>query len=176
MMTQLRQCCNHPFLFMHPRPDADPERIVNAAGKLQMLDRMLPKLQAAGHRVAIFSQFTPVLDILEDYLILRKYAFVRLDVAPFEDELTMTHKQRTRAADRFNKEASDDFVCLMSAAGLSANLMGADTVILYEPTLWNMQVSTAQFEHAMPLNYHDSRTRSPFRRTFLRNLTFVVLF
>lgn len=33
--------------------------------------QLLPKLQGEGHRVLIFSQFTRLLDILEDYLIFR---------------------------------------------------------------------------------------------------------
>ena len=44
-MMQLRKCANHPFLF----PDADtsdPEALVQASGKMQMLDRLLKKLHA----------------------------------------------------------------------------------------------------------------------------------
>ena len=53
-------------------PDAAPdpyeitEGIVQGSGKLKMLDRMLPKLREDGHRVLIFSQFTSMLDLLED--------------------------------------------------------------------------------------------------------------
>jgi SNF2 family DNA or RNA helicase len=39
-----------------------------AAGKLSVLDRLLSKLKARGHRVVLFSQFTMMLDILGDYL------------------------------------------------------------------------------------------------------------
>jgi SNF2 family DNA or RNA helicase len=45
----------------------------------QVLDRLLPKLQAAGHRCVIFSQFTTVLDILDDYLNFKEIKFCRLD-------------------------------------------------------------------------------------------------
>jgi SNF2 family DNA or RNA helicase len=38
------------------------------AGKLSVLDRLLSKLKARGHRVVLFSQFTMMLDILGDYL------------------------------------------------------------------------------------------------------------
>lgn len=44
-----------------------------------MLDQMLPKLKAGGHRVLIFSQFTSVMDILGDYLKYRNYKHLRLD-------------------------------------------------------------------------------------------------
>jgi hypothetical protein len=46
---------------------------VEAAGKLAVLDRLLAMLRARGHRVVLFSQFNVMLDILEDYLIMRGY-------------------------------------------------------------------------------------------------------
>lgn len=36
-----------------------------------LVDKLLPKLHAGGHKVLIFSQMTRVLDILEDYLHYR---------------------------------------------------------------------------------------------------------
>jgi chromodomain-helicase-DNA-binding protein 4 len=41
---------------------------VEASGKMVLLDKMMPKLREQGHRVIIFSQFTRVLDLLEDWL------------------------------------------------------------------------------------------------------------
>ena len=78
-MMQLRKCTNHPYLFEEADPGPTDERLVEASGKLRVLDRLLPKLQAAGHRCVLFSQFTSVLDVLEDYLNYRGYAFCRLD-------------------------------------------------------------------------------------------------
>ena len=37
------------------------------------------KLQKAGNRCVLFSQFTTVLDLLDDYLRMRGYRFCRLD-------------------------------------------------------------------------------------------------
>ena len=51
----------------------------NLKPKLQVLDRLLHKLKARGHRVVIFSQFTSMLDILHDYLSFREWKFCRLD-------------------------------------------------------------------------------------------------
>ncbi|TYZ63820.1 hypothetical protein PybrP1_007352 [[Pythium] brassicae (nom. inval.)] len=80
---QLRKCCNHPFLFdeaLDGRGEvATDERLVTASGKLQVLDKMLARLQRAGHKVLIFSQMTRVLDILEDFVDLRGYRSCRLD-------------------------------------------------------------------------------------------------
>ena len=43
------------------------EAMVQASGKLVLVDKLLPKLKAGGHKVLIFSQMIRVLDILEDY-------------------------------------------------------------------------------------------------------------
>ena len=47
------------------------EDIVDASGKLEVLDRLLQKLLAKGHRMVVFSQWNRVLDIIEDYLNMR---------------------------------------------------------------------------------------------------------
>ena len=41
------------------------EDLIRASGKFELLDRMLPKLLRAGHRVLMFSQMTQVMTILE---------------------------------------------------------------------------------------------------------------
>lgn len=38
-----------------------------------LIDKLLPKLKSGGHRVLVFSQMVKCLDILEDYLIYRKW-------------------------------------------------------------------------------------------------------
>ena len=40
---------------------------------------MLSRLKDAGHRVVLFSQFTSMLDILDDYCRFRGYEHARLD-------------------------------------------------------------------------------------------------
>lgn len=54
------------------------QALVHASGKLVLIDKLLPKLRAGKHRVLIFSQMIRVLDILEDYLVHRKYVFVTI--------------------------------------------------------------------------------------------------
>ena len=44
-------------------------------------DKLLPKLQANGHKVVIFSQFRIMLNIIEDYMVLRGFSFDRVDGA-----------------------------------------------------------------------------------------------
>ncbi len=47
--------------------------MVEAAGKMGVLDRLLARLKARDHRVTLFSQSNRMLDIIEDYLLLRGY-------------------------------------------------------------------------------------------------------
>jgi hypothetical protein len=53
---------------------------------MQLLDRLLPKLKAGGHRVVLFSQFTSMLDLLDDYLSMRGYAYVDTALGGMADD------------------------------------------------------------------------------------------
>ena len=44
-----------------------------------MLDKLLCRLKKRGHRVVLFSQFLSQLDVFEDYLEMRGFAYCRLD-------------------------------------------------------------------------------------------------
>ena len=90
-LMELRKCCNHPYL-LKGIEDSLPalataglqaalERMVAASGKLDLIDKMLAKMIPRGHRMLIYSQFTTVLNILEDWLIGRGWGFQRIDGA-----------------------------------------------------------------------------------------------
>lgn len=49
------------------------------SGKFKMMDDLLPQMNDNGDRVLIFSQFTMVLDIMEQYLKVRGHRYLRLD-------------------------------------------------------------------------------------------------
>ena len=54
-----------------PPPPAEPtplELLTGSSGKMTLIAKLLPKLKSQGKKVLIFSQFTIVLDLLEDYL------------------------------------------------------------------------------------------------------------
>ena len=51
------------------------QAIVKSSGKLILLDKLLLRLKDGGHRVLIFSQMVRLLDILEEYLKLRRFSF-----------------------------------------------------------------------------------------------------
>ncbi|AEC08101.1 SNF2-related N-terminal domain [Arabidopsis thaliana x Arabidopsis arenosa] len=140
-VMELRNICNHPYLSqLHseevnniiPKHFLPP--IVRLCGKLEMLDRMLPKLKATDHRVLFFSTMTRLLDVMEDYLTLKGYKYLRLDGQTSGGD-------RGALIDGFNKSGSPFFIFLLSirAGGVGVNLQAADTVILFD-TDWNPQV------------------------------------
>ncbi|RWS19172.1 hypothetical protein B4U80_10442, partial [Leptotrombidium deliense] len=82
IMMELKKCCNHATL-IRPTDELNHldslTRIIRGAGKLVLLDKLLCRLRETGHRVLIFSQMVRMLDILSDYLTLRRFPFQRLD-------------------------------------------------------------------------------------------------
>ncbi|CAL9107744.1 unnamed protein product [Musa textilis] len=134
LSMQLRKCCNHPYLFVGDYNMWQKEEIVRASGKFELLDRLLPKLQKSGHRVLLFSQMTRLIDILEIYLQLHSFKYLRLDGSTKTDERGMLLKQ-------FNAPNSPYFMFLLStrAGGLGLNLQSADTVIIFDSD-WNPQM------------------------------------
>ena len=137
VVMQLRKCCNHPYLFQGAEPGPPyqtGEHLVEAAGKLTLLDKLLPKLQSRQSRVLIFSQMTRLLDILEDYCLFRKYKYCRIDG-------DTSGEDRESQIDDYNAPGSDKFVFLLStrAGGLGINLYTADVVVLYDSD-WNPQM------------------------------------
>ncbi|KAF4337308.1 adenosinetriphosphatase [Fusarium beomiforme] len=99
-------------------------------GKLQILDKLLRKLQAGGHRALIFTQMTKVLDILEQFLNIHGHKYLRLDGATKVE-------QRQILTDRFNNDPRIlCFILSTRSGGLGINLTGADTVIFYDQD-WN---------------------------------------
>ncbi|KAG5419184.1 SWR1 [Candida metapsilosis] len=99
-------------------------------GKLQKLAQLLRTLTAEGHRALIFTQMTKVLDILEQFLNIHGYRYMRLDGATkIEDRQLLTEK--------FNRDPKIPvFILSTRSGGLGINLTGADTVIFYDSD-WN---------------------------------------
>ncbi|KAK4737983.1 hypothetical protein R3W88_001680 [Solanum pinnatisectum] len=134
LSMQLRKCCNHPYLFVAEYNIYRKEEIVRASGKFELLDRLLPKLRRAGHRVLLFSQMTRLMDILEVYLQVHDFKYLRLDGSTKTEERGTLLKQ-------FNAPDSPYFMFLLStrAGGLGLNLQTADTVIIFDSD-WNPQM------------------------------------
>jgi len=145
---QLRKTCCHPYLIdgvedqalesLQPEPGQSHEDhimqlLVNSSGKFILLDKLLPRLKEQDHRVLIFSQFTRVLDVLEDYLGHRRFSYERIDGS-------VSGGKRQEAIDRFSAPNSKTFCFLLSTRGCGQgiNLTAADTVIMFDCD-WNPQ-------------------------------------
>jgi hypothetical protein len=162
IQAELRKCCNHPFLIrgvieketknLHDElkvdendpteiiEDGDPrmvkawhERLIQSSGKLVLVNKLLPKLKADGHKVLIFSQMVMVLNILEEYCEGAGIDIERLDGQ-------IHGMERQAAIDRFCEKDSTCHVFLLStrAGGVGINLIAADTVIIFDSD-WNPQ-------------------------------------
>ncbi|XP_057546267.1 chromatin structure-remodeling complex protein SYD-like isoform X3 [Amaranthus tricolor] len=140
-VMELRNICNHPYLSQLHAEEVDsfiPKHflppIVRLCGKLEMLDRLLPKLKATNHRVLFFSTMTRLLDVMEEYLVWKQYRYLRLDGHT-------SGLERGALIDKFNQSDSPFFIFLLSirAGGVGVNLQAADTVIIFD-TDWNPQV------------------------------------
>lgn len=136
IVMQLRKCCGHPYLFEGVEDRTlDPlgEHLVQNCGKLFMVDKLLKRLKERESRILIFTQMTRVLDILEDFMVMRGYKYCRIDG-------NTTHEDREEAIDGFNAPNSEKFCFILStrAGGLGINLQTADICILYDSD-WNPQ-------------------------------------
>lgn len=144
IMMELRKCCNHPYLIKGveerivseiPVTERTDDRLhakmIESAGKLVLLDKLLPRLYAEGHKVLIFSQMVKVLNLLEDYLRYKNYSYERLDGSTRSSD-------RHSAVERFCRASLKRFIMLLStkAGGLGLNLTSADTVIIFDSD-WN---------------------------------------
>ncbi|XP_012080821.1 protein PHOTOPERIOD-INDEPENDENT EARLY FLOWERING 1 isoform X2 [Jatropha curcas] len=99
-------------------------------GKLQELAFLLRKLKSEGHRALIFTQMTKMLDILEAFINLYGYTYMRLDGSTQPEE-------RQTLMQRFNTNPKIFlFILSTRSGGVGINLFGADTVIFYDSD-WN---------------------------------------
>ncbi|KAL7504070.1 hypothetical protein ACHAXN_001776 [Cyclotella atomus] len=145
-----RKNCNHPFMFGepidpatgNPLGTAHPQLLIKASGKFDLLDRMLERLFKDKHQVLIFSQMTSLLNVIEDYLILRNWKYCRIDGSTKIDErqrqMDIYNAEKTANGGKRNDSDDRHFVFLLStrAGGLGINLATADTCIIFDSD-WN---------------------------------------
>jgi SWI/SNF-related matrix-associated actin-dependent regulator of chromatin subfamily A containing DEAD/H box 1 len=101
------------------------ESVLYDSPKLRYLKDLLPQLQAEGHRMLIFSQWTRLLDLLEVFLVSVQMTYLRLDGST-------PIKERQELIDLYNSVTILIFLLSTKAGGLGINLTAADTVILHD--------------------------------------------
>ncbi|KAG6907509.1 hypothetical protein DXG01_008653 [Tephrocybe rancida] len=170
-VMQLRKVCSHPFLFdwpLDPRTQQPVlnDDLVNASGKMMVLDRLLRELFRRKHKVLLFSQFTTMLDIIEvkshpfEHLHTLTPIFVRTQDWATECmgwnicriDGSSSPMERREQMNRFQSGGdAPDAPCLFllstRAGGLGINLVAADTVIFYDQD-WNPQMDAQAQDRA----------------------------
>lgn len=134
ILMQLRKCLTHPFVYSKEIEERSSNAVVShrnlveASGKLKLLELMLPRLRDRGHRVLLFSQFLDNIDIVEDFLDGLGLLHRRLDGS-------MGSLEKQKQIDDYNAPNSPYFAFLLStrAGGVGINLATADTVIIMDP-------------------------------------------
>ena len=169
LVTILRKICNHPDLVCDPdQSSADAfaqngygkaanydsesfedddisiegdESMIQRAGKLEVLSKILPLWKKQGHRVLIFCQWRKMLNIIQQFTQVKGWKFARLDG-------NTSIGARQRLVDAFNNDDSYfGFLLTTRTGGVGLNLTGADRIILYDPD-WNPQTDAQARERA----------------------------
>ncbi|KAL8181921.1 UNVERIFIED_CONTAM: DNA repair and recombination protein rad54b [Gekko kuhli] len=103
------------------------------SGKLQVLTQLLAAIhdQSPSERVVVVSNYTQMLNVLQEVCKRHGYAYTRLDG-------NTPVSQRQQIVDGFNNRFCPAFVFLLSskAGGVGLNLVGASHLILYDID-WN---------------------------------------
>lgn len=139
-LTRLRQICCHPSTFL--------EQYEGGSGKLDLLMDIVPEAIANEHRILIFSQFTSMLQIIANRLKQEKIEFFYLEGSTPSDV-------RSDYVKRFNAGEGSVFLISLKAGGTGLNLVGADTVIHYDPW-WNPAVEDQATDRAYRIGQKNS--------------------
>jgi len=126
-LLKLRQVCCDPRLL---KQQEEGVMTNYSSAKLEACLELLDNLMDEGRSVLVFSQFTSMLDLIEEALIKRNYP-----------HLILTGKTRDRESliQRFQAGEAPIFLISLRAGGVGLNLTQADTVIHYDPW-WNPAV------------------------------------
>lgn len=100
------------------------------SGKMKVLQKLLNHFTKKKDKVLLFSLSTKLLDVLESYCMAEGLEYHRLDG-------NTKSKDRVKIVREFNS-SRDINLCLVStlAGGLGLNFVGANVVVLFDPT-WN---------------------------------------
>jgi SNF2-related domain/Helicase conserved C-terminal domain len=120
-LTSLRQACCHPRLLV---PDSEV-----SSSKLKAFMELLDHLRAGNHRALVFSQFTRLLDLVEERLKADSISYLRLDGT------TPAYSRQARVS-AFQNGQGDLFLISLKAGGTGLNLTAADYVVHLDPW-WN---------------------------------------
>ncbi|MEK0445309.1 MAG: hypothetical protein RLZZ399_630 [Verrucomicrobiota bacterium] len=136
-LLRLRQACNDLRLLgdsLAGESSADAAE----SGKLEALEELFSEALEGGHRILLFSQFSSMLDLLQEWVESKGIDFCRLDGST---------RDRTAQVDRFQTGSVPVFLISLKAGGVGLNLTAADTVIHFDPW-WNPAVEAQATDRA----------------------------
>ena len=133
-LLKLRQICCHPKLLK----EGIYGNLETESAKFEYLVELLATLGTEGHRVLLFSQFTSMLQLIEDHLQAQRTPYLKL---------TGETKDRQDLVERFQEGEGEVFLISLKAGGTGLTLTGADTVIHYDPW-WNPAVENQATDRA----------------------------
>lgn len=131
-LTRLRQICCHPSLCF--------ENYNGEAAKLEACLELVESAIDGGHRMLIFSQFTSMLELIQEGLTKMKILF-------FTITGSTPKEKRLELVKEFNQGDVPVFLISLKAGGVGLNLTGADMVIHYDPW-WNLAVQNQATDRA----------------------------
>ncbi|MEJ1284924.1 excision repair cross-complementing rodent repair deficiency complementation group 6 like 2 [Cricetulus griseus] len=134
--TLIKKICDQVFSrfpdFVQKSKDAAFETLSDPkySGKMKVLQQLLNHFRKHRDKVLLFSFSTKLLDVLQQYCMASGLDYRRLDGSTKSEE-------RLKIVKEFNS-TKDVNICLVStmAGGLGLNFVGANVVILFDPT-WN---------------------------------------
>ena len=122
-LLKLRQVCCDPRLVK----SLPAKKQAAGSAKLADLMQMVEDLLDEGRKILVFSQFTSMLELIEEELESRDIPYALL---------TGETKDRSAQVAAFQQGAVPIFLISLKAGGVGLNLTAADTVIHYDPW-WN---------------------------------------
>lgn len=131
-ITKLRQICCCPALIYEDYP--------YFSAKENLCVDLIHKAAEAGHKILLFSQFTSMLDRLEERFQQEKISFYKLTGSTSKEK-------RLQMVEQFNKDDTTVFCISLKAGGTGLNLTAADIVIHYDPW-WNLAVQNQATDRA----------------------------
>ncbi len=123
LLLRLRQAACHPALV--------PGQSATRSSKVDLLTEQLTQIIGAGHRALVFSQWTTLLDLVEDALEAADITFIRLDGKTDDRAAVVARFQ--------DPEGPPVMLVSLRAGGTGLNLTAADHVYLLDPW-WNPAV------------------------------------
>lgn len=131
-LTRLRQLCCNPELVY--------EGFDGTCAKTDMCLDLLQNAIEGGHKVLLFSQFTTMLEMLQEKMREAGISYFTLTGATPKEK-------RNQLVETFNQDDTSVFCISLKAGGTGLNLTAADIVIHYDPW-WNLAVQNQATDRA----------------------------